>query len=399
MGSDFTFIEVPKDKRKSFFSILIVLLASVICVSSLYTGSEISKGLSTKDVLISVLLGNLILSFFACSFAYIGAKEHLSTAMISRNIFGNKGSKITSFIFAIVITGWFSVQLGFFGEAVNSLIPNHFLGSNQNAIIWGGILMTLTPFFGFKGLEILSKIAVPFLIIICLLAIYKISSSQGFTVLTESTLNLNYGITAVVGSWTVGAVLIADITRYSRNVKEAVLSTFTCFFIGNSFVVLAGYLLMTQNNSADLPAAMMTVGLGAFSVLVLILSQWTTNDSNLYFSSLSFSNIYTKLNKKIIVLILGTIGTVLAYYGITDSFLSFLINIGIIFPAFAGVMIVDYFLNKYFLNYNLKEINKSAFFSIISGSLLGYFINFSIPSIISSLASGLIYYLLRRFYK
>jgi len=63
---------------------------------------------------------------------------------------------------ALVLTmlGWFSVQVGFFGLTVHIMFPNGgFVTSIRFAAFWGGILMMLTAYYGYKGLSILSKIA------------------------------------------------------------------------------------------------------------------------------------------------------------------------------------------------------------------------------------------------
>ena len=65
-----------------------------------------------------------------------------------------------------------SEKKGFFGSTMAALFPGGgFITSQYVAAFWGGILMMLTAYFGYKGLNYLSYVAVPAIAILSLVAV------------------------------------------------------------------------------------------------------------------------------------------------------------------------------------------------------------------------------------
>src|SRR5699024_9521922 len=116
--------------------------------------------------------------------------------------------------------------------------------------------------------------------------------SETLAIIPVGEVTVAAGIVMVVGSFAGGAAAQADITRYSKDGKAAWIATIFGYLIANSFVIIAGYLTSLATGEDSLPHAMIMLGLGFGALIVLILAQWTTNDNNLYTSSLSLSNIF-----------------------------------------------------------------------------------------------------------
>lgn len=134
------------------------------------------------------------------------------------------------------------------------------------------------------------------------------------------------------------------------------------------------------------------------------------NDLNLYSASLGLSNLIDsifnkKVNRGLITLVIGIIGTVLSVLGILEKFQNFLVFLGVWIPPIAGIMIVDYFVLK--RNRKLlaesrmqgrlpeysESINPVTLVSWALGFLAGYFIEYGIPSLNSLLVSGIVYFI------
>ena len=153
---------VPDSERKGFLSVAFVAAGYCICMSGLYTGTAIAFGMSLKDAVIAVLVGNAVLSIYGGAVGAAGAKEGVASAMLARHSFGREGSKVIGILLAVVMLGWYAVQVGFFGSTMSALFPGGgILTSQYVAAAWGGILMMLTAYFGYKGLNLLSYVAVP----------------------------------------------------------------------------------------------------------------------------------------------------------------------------------------------------------------------------------------------
>ena len=153
---------VPQHLRKSWLSMAFVWIAIGIDLSAMFLGA-LGAGMSIGDSLTAVIVGSAILGIIGAVCAYVGAKTGLSTAMISRFLFGNQGALIVSVILGISSLGWFGVQVGFFASnfqtALSELWGWHW--SLWVLSIIGGLLMMSTAIWGYRAIEKLSVWSVP----------------------------------------------------------------------------------------------------------------------------------------------------------------------------------------------------------------------------------------------
>ena len=392
---------VPKSEKKGFFSIAFVAAGYCICMSGLYTGASIAMGMTWKMAIVATILGNLILAIYGGAVGVAGAREGVSSSMLARHSFGRQGSKFVGILLAVVMLGWFAVQVGFFGSTMAALFPGGgFITSQYVAAFWGGILMMLTAYFGYKGLNYLSYVAVPAIAILSLvavvLAVKGVGGWEAIRALTPAApMTLGAAVVAIVGSFAGGASAQADITRYAKNGKIALWGTVFGYLGANLFIILAGFLVTAATGESDLPVALLAMGLGVFALIILILAQWTTNDNNLYTASLGLANCI-KASKHKIVIVTGVIATIVGALGMADYFSTWLGILGVAIPPVAGVVICDYyFLNKMHYEYGkgtrYSQVNIWAFVSIAAGCVVGFCVSKGIASV-NSLVTGIIVY-------
>lgn len=400
---DYATTRVPAHERRSTTNIAFVTAGFCIAMSGLYTGSALAAGLSFREAIISALIGNLILAIFGGTIGAAGSKEGLSSARLAVYSFGAQGFKIVSFVLALTMAGWFSVQSGLFGHAINAMFPQAvFITEPHVAAVWGGLLMLLTAYFGYKGIEILSYLAVPLITILAIIGVFKSIDSAGgwqstMEIVPVENITVGAGIVMVVGSFAAGSSAQADIARYAKNPKAAWIGSIVGYLVANTFIIVAGY-LTTLCTSLDLPNAMLALGLGFPAVLILILAQWTTNDNNLYTSSLGFANIF-KLQRRHWVLLIGIVGSLLAGIGVADYFSSWLSILGIGIPPMAGIIIADYYLvdrTKYSSDLQLPNWNLNALIAWAIASVVGFAVKGGIASINSLIVAILVYTILMK---
>lgn len=406
ISNDYATQRVPMSERKSTLSVSLVVSGFCICMSGLFTGAAMAAGLSLREALIAAFIGNVILSAFGGAVGAAGAREGLSASRLSIYSFGSQGFKIVSLVLALTMGGWFSVQSGFFGITINAMFPNAgFITHPQFAGVWGGLLMLMTAYFGYKGLEVLSKIAIPLIVIISLIGINAAINSAGgwdnvMSITPVGSTTISAGIVLVVGSFAAGASAQADVTRYSKDAKTAWIATIIGFMVANSFIIVAGYLSTLATGMGDLPNAMLHLGLGLPALMVLILAQWTTNDNNLYTSSLGLSNIF-RIGRSRIVIIVGVIGSILGGLGVADYFVSWLVVLGIGVPPMAGVIIADYYIIRK-QNYKFKDEsilpkwNANALLAWLIGCVVGFTVKFGVASLNSLIVTVVAYVIIMK---
>ena len=400
-ANDWATTRVPMDKRRSTLNMSVVMVTFAISMSGLFGGAALTAGLTATQAIWAIFIGNCILVLYAGMAGAIGAREGLGTYMLLRHSFGRSGSTLVSVIFAITLVGWYAWQCGFFGLTINAMFPDAgFITHPVVAGIWGGVLMMLTAYFGMKGLSAVSWVAGPLILGAAIIGIFvsisRVGGWQAVTALpSEGPIDFATGVTMVVGGFAVGAVIQSDLSRYAKGPGVSVGATAMGFMFAHGAVLFGGFIMALAVGTGDMAVAMLAI-LGAWSLLVLIVAQWTTNDNNLYSSSLGLSNV-VKFPKKNIVLVLGTVATIIGAMGIGEHFASWLILLGVSIPPVAGIMVADYYvINK--ASYKTPDgfryggVSIPAYVSWIIASVLGFIITAGIQSI-NSLIIGFVVYL------
>lgn len=346
MDKEFSLQAVPQASRNGFFRMFVVMLGFTFFSASMLSGGELGLGLTMSQFIWMVLLGNFILGIYTGGLAYIAAKTGLSTHLLARYAFGEKGSYLASFLLGATQVGWFGVGIAMFTVPVNRVTGINML----TLVILSGAAMTFSAFFGMKALAILSFVAVPAIAVLGTTSVgLAISDLGGMTELfayqPEHSLSLAAALTICVGSFASGGTLTPDFARFAKTKKSAVITTLIAFFIGNSLMFLFGAVGSISTGAGDISDVMFSQGLIIPAIIVLGLNIWTTNDNALYASGLGFSNI-TKIKKSKLVAFNGLVGTVLALW-LYNNFIGWLTLLGGALPPIGAIILADFFiLNK-----------------------------------------------------
>jgi len=340
---DYSLTAVPKTARKSIWHTLVVMLGLTFFSASMWSGGELGQGLSFVNFILIVLAGNLVLGIYTGSLAYIAAKTGLSTHLLTRYAFGEKGSYLTSFILSFTQICWFGV-----GTAMFALPVHKVTGIDIYILVAiAGILMTCTAYFGIKALVIIGFIAVPLITILGSTSVIKaIYSMGGFQQLFDyeptQTIGFAAALTICIGSFISAGTLTPDFTRFSRKKSSAVIATVIAFFVGNSLMFIFGAVGSIATGQSDISEVMFMQNLMVPAIIVLGLNIWTTNDNALYASGLGLSNI-TKLPRHKLVIFNGIIGTLAALW-LYNHFVDFLNILGSTLPPIGAIILADFFI-------------------------------------------------------
>ena len=375
---DYSLEAIPQSEKKGFMSMLVVMLGFAFFSASMIAGGNIGTSLNMGDFLKSVIFGNILLCIYTGLLACIAGDTGLSTHLLARYSFGQKGSYLLSGLVSITQVGWFGVGVAMFAIPVSKVT-----GINLwILIIVSGLLMTATAYFGMKSLTILSMIAVPAIAILGSVsagkAIGDVGGISGLLAIKPSgNMTMSAALAAVVGTFISGGTLTPDFTRFSKDRKTAISTTVIAFLIGNSLMLAFGAIGAMVTGQADISEVMFTQGLIIPAIVILGLNIWTTNDNALYGSGLGFSNI-TKQPKSRMVIINGIVGTLLSMV-LYNNFMTWLNILNSFIPATGAVIIADYFIinkGKYtdFKTTKFKIVNINAIIAWASGVIGAYII-------------------------
>ena len=373
---DYSLEAIPQSEKKGFMSMLVVMLGFAFFSASMIAGGNIGTSLNMGDFLKAVILGNILLCIYTGLLACIAGDTGLSTHLLARYSFGEKGSYLLSGLVSITQVGWFGVGVAMFAIPVSKVT-----GINLwTLIIVSGLLMTATAYFGMKSLTILSMIAVPAIAILGSVssgkAIGDVGGISGLLAIKPSgTMTMSAALAAVVGTFISGGTLTPDFTRFSKDRKTAMSTTVIAFLVGNSLMLAFGAIGAMVTGQSDVSEVMFTQGLIIPAIIILGLNIWTTNDNALYGSGLGFANI-TKQPKSRMVIINGIVGTLLSMI-LYNNFMTWLNILNSFIPATGAVIIADYFIinkGKYtdFKTTKFKSVNISAIIAWVAGVIGAY---------------------------
>ena len=365
-GEEFSVDPVPDKETVNGLHVALVLIGIAITIPAFLTGSQLGLAMGLNDVAIAIPIGAAFLCVIGCLAATIAAQSRLTTYMIIQFCFGTKGAKLVNLVISITIFGWFTVTAAFFGESIQQAIKDIWgvsggvAGNLSLLIIMGSLLVIATTVFGFKAIDKLAQLAVPLLFAALIWLVYLALEDASLADLqsySSNAMTLGQGITAVIGGFIVGAVILPDYCRYVRNTRHGLFASILHFGIAYPLILFMLAVVAIHSGEKNFINIMTGMGLGVIGLLVLIFATWTTNTGNLYSNALVLKTIFTGVPQWMIVVAAGLLGTLLAISGIASYFIDFLIFLGISIPPIAGIYIADYFFvhNR---NYEVANLNK-----------------------------------------
>jgi cytosine permease len=313
--------------------------------------------------------------------------------MIIQFSFGSHGAKLVNLVISITIFGWFSVTASFFGESIQRAVSDIWgLSPNLSLlIVVGSLLVVLTTVYGFKAIDKLALMAVPLLFAALIWLVYRAlgdASIESLQTYYSDSMSLGQGITAVIGGFIVGAVIMPDYCRYVRNTAHGIMASILHFGIAYPLILLMLAVVSINSGERNFINIMTAMGFGVVGLLVLVFATWTTNTGNLYSNSLVLKTIFVRVPQWIIVVTAGLLGTLLAVAGITHYFIDFLLFLGISIPPIAGIYIADYFFvhNR---NYRVENLARQpriaypAFIAWFLATLVAYLTTYDLFTLTS----------------
>ena len=349
-STEFSTEPVPDEHTVSWIRVAIIASMVAFSLPVFLAGVEIAISFSPLRTLEVFVVGTVILTVIGCITAAIGANTRLSSYMLNRIAFGFHGAALVNTAFAISLLGWFGVNIDLFSGAVQRLTVDIYAVSVPAwpIEIFAGLIMTVTTVFGFRAINTLSAFLVPVLIAVTAQLIVGSLTDQSLAQImrTSSANELSFGdgVSAVVGSAIVGAVILPDITRFVRHWSGGIFVVLTSYLVIQFIVISAGGLSATALEDDDLLNIMLTLGIGWAAFAIVIFGSWVLNSLNLYSTMLSVESTAPKLNNTSLIIILGSLGTLAAFMNILNDFLSFLFYLAVIFVPVSGIIIVDYLI-------------------------------------------------------
>lgn len=314
---------------------------AVMGVPVIMLGASLGKDHGFPGALSVILLGCAITAGMASLAAIAGVRSRRSTALLAERTFGIAGARLLNIAVALGLLGWLSVELGFIGQLVKSGAEN---GFQVAFAAWPGILIASACILAITiyGISVIGKTPVVFLpllgFLLCWVAYHALHADHHeFAVATASSLGT--GVSAIVGGYIVGCLIMPDYSRFVRSVAPAVGATWFALGLVYSLVLLTYAYGGNVVGSQDPAKILIALGVAPVLTLILPIGLMQNGVMCLYSSTLAISTIFRRVSFAWCAVALMAIGLSLALAGVEGFFVQFLVTLGIVFPPATALMI------------------------------------------------------------
>jgi NCS1 family nucleobase:cation symporter-1 len=346
---------------------------SIIFGFALNPGSILAGGLAVVSGLsflgaVGAITGGVLLATVAYTItATIGVDYGLPGQVATRMAYGVRGAKwVPSFLRTLASTYWFAFQTVAGSLAVVAIL-DRWTGRQFSLVTVSlifAVLQAVVAIVGYDSLKQLSRLALPFKIVILSYALLVMARSGDPHFAPSQVLHyagkpeagwllfVTWLNVTAAGSLTM-VTDSADFCRYTRSRTDMWWGTLLGKVGGGCFAAILGAYgaaatLGKTANVFQTIAQLSTSGFVLFLFLVVIaLDNWTINVLNLYTGGLSLSNIFERLGRFWTTLIISALGIALsATPQVVGGYTTYVGMLGNIFAPIAAILIVDYLFVK-----------------------------------------------------
>lgn len=336
----------------------------------------IAGGMSWKQAIGTVFLGNLIVLIPMILNAHAGAKYGIPFPVYVRASFGVRGANIPAILRALVACGWFGIQCWIGGEAIHSMLTVLWPQTAAHPLsLWicffGFWLLNMAVVWrGVESIKYLQGVSAPIMLVLGLLLLFWITRKAGgfgpvlstpsrFHTFAEFFRFFVPSLTAMVGYWATVALNIPDFTRYAKSQRAQIagqaaglptamtLYTFIGVAVTSASAVLFGHAIWDPVELLGRFHQPLVASLALFALLLATLN--INVAANVVSPSNDFSNLNPcRISFRMGGLITGVIGVLMMPWKLLADFSSYifgwLVGYSALLGPIAGIMIADYFL-------------------------------------------------------
>ncbi len=371
-----------------------------VCIPTyMLSASMIESGMSWRQSLLAILLGNAIVLVPLMINGFAGTRYGIPFPVYARASFGLTGAHIPSLLRSVVACGWFGIQTWIGGLAISGLFGILWAGWAGLGGGWSFMGHGVPEFAGFllfwlinvyfvwagtESIKWLETLAAPFLIAMGLaLLLWATGAAGGIgAILSQSDQLVNARqdlghlrftttlfipwLTAMVGFWATLSLNIPDFTRYAGSQRDqaagqaiGLLVTMPLFsFIGVAVtaatVILFGEAIWNPVELvARLSAEQGSVLTGVVAMLAIVVATLSTNiAANVVSPANSFSNLDPRrIGFRAGGLIAAVIGIFIVPWKLLDLYQAWLISYSGLLGAIGGVILCDFvFVRRFHLD-------------------------------------------------
>lgn len=407
---EYAFIPVPKTVRKKSVNLFFVLAGYTATLSCLVLGAKIGAAMPFWQAVAACLIGDVALTVIGTGMGILAAKTGWSTAFLAQRILGKYAAGVFALLLLICTVLWVGVNGSLFSTMLIAVFPDLWLPVSVTALLVIA-LWAVSAAGGWKGVDTASKIVVPALFVLLLYTMLRIPGRmQGIDFLsappTGASMTFSVATAAVIGNFICGCIGAPDTFRYARSPKVVPIVCPLAYGCGMFVFHVCGIVVAKAGGYADFNRAAAALGILQPMLFCAILSLSTTQNMNIYISSLALQNLFqgTKLegnvSHKTVVGLIAGIAAALSVSGISEQLVCVVSYISVVMAPLPGML----FGEALFFRARKKNpvCHRYTVLTWIAGICAGAFflwLNFPVPTVLAMLFSGVGYVVVNRQYR
>jgi cytosine permease len=410
LGQEYEHEPVPASARRSAFSVTMVWLGFPMIITGAMTGSLLVLGMGFKSALVAMIIGNIIMFAYDGALGLLGTKRGMNFALIASIVFGKNGYILASGLLSTLLLGWYAVQTGITGALVSSTF-----GLNYVAItVIAGLLYIAITFVGVRGLHWIGLASVPLFVILGIWVASDAASTTSASAIFNyagnngaATMSMGVGLTVVLALFIDAGTVTADFNRWAATPSASLVSTFSAFPFANLIAMLVGGVMTAAlavpnanpfgaDNMFGYMNGKQIAWLSVLAFIFLYVNLGSVCSHCLYNAATGWSRILGT-HMRIMAVILGVIGIVVAAGNVWAFFIQWLSLLGILVPPIGAIILVD----QYVLRPNAgisADWRPLPFIAWGIGSICAFVVEKGFPQLSTALSAaivaGIVYYAL-----
>ena len=405
--------KVPLSHRLGFWNNCFVLWGWVLVLSSFLVGGMVGTEFPLQMAMPIIFFGTLCNAIVGLLIGSAAARTGYSSALLYRYTFGRKGVILPNVLMGLTNMGWFALILNITRDG----LVTHFGAESGGALwLWStvviGALFIIPAAIRIRWIAYVDWFAVPgFIGIFVLVLTTTLTEAGGFSVLwnkwSDPAKPVFIGFDLAAGGWIVGVTIIADLARFWKNAKHAVVGIMSAYVGLVTIQYWGGAIGAAYTGEWNLFLIASSLGMGILAWVALWFGAQSTVQGGTYASGLAFSAPPIPMirgqefTRRLATIGVGVVGFVGSYLGLDQIALWWVQFLAWVVGPIAITVILDYWaFPARRLRYESAggadmDLNPAAFAAWIAGFLVGFYIggNEIFSGLLSSMAvAGVIYY-------
>ncbi len=367
------------------FAALWISMAHCIPTYMLAAGL-IASGLSWKQALFTILLGNVIVLAPILLNSHPGTRYGIPFPVFARAAYGTWGSNVPAIMRAIVACGWFGIQCWIGGKALHTFMRSMWPGwetalgghvGGYAPTMWLSFLAfwAMNIWIIFRGMDLLRKvenIAAPYVLVMTgVLVWWAVDHAHGLGPILERNSHFHGqgsfwsvfvpSLTGMIGFWATLSLNMPDFTRYGRSQREQVVgqvvalpTTMTLFAAMGVIITSATQVIFGEAiwDPMDLALRFTNRWMVAVAMFTVVIATLAVNiAANVVSPANDFANAFPRhINFRRGGLITGLVGIAMCPWKLladpSGYIFTWLVGYSGGLGSIAGVLVADYWIVK-----------------------------------------------------